>query len=93
MSLFKKKNKAEEPMDLDSVMKKYDQESNVRIWEGTPRIVVNVILATFALFCLYVTQLAGGVAADHFCGLDHFHRVPGVPGQKDPPKTQSYPLV
>ena len=50
MSLFKKKNKAEEPMDLDSVMKKYDQESNVRIWEGTPRIVVNVILATFALF-------------------------------------------
>ena len=58
MSLFKKKNKAEEPMDLDSVMKKYDQESNVRIWEGTPRIVVNVILATFALFCLYVTLFA-----------------------------------
>ena len=58
MSLFKKKNKAEEPMDLDSVMKKYDQESNVRIWEGTPRIVVNVILATFSLFCLYVTLFA-----------------------------------
>ena len=57
MSLFKKK-KAEVPMDLDSVMKKYDQESNVRIWEGTPRIVVNVILATFSLFCLYVTLFA-----------------------------------
>ena len=55
MSLFKKKTKTEEPMDLDSVMKKYDQESNVRIWEGTPRIVVNVILAAFSLFCLYVT--------------------------------------
>ena len=58
MSLFKKKPKAEEPMDLDSVMKKYDQESNVRIWEGTPRIVVNVILAVFSLFCLYVTLFA-----------------------------------
>ena len=55
MSLFHKKPKTEEPMDLDSVMKKYDQESNVRIWEGTPRIVVNVILAAFSLFCLYVT--------------------------------------
>ena len=58
MSLFKKKSKTEEPMDLDSVMKKYDQESNVRIWEGTPRIVVNVILAVFSLFCLYVTLFA-----------------------------------
>ena len=57
MSLFKKKTK-EEPMDLDSVMKKYDRESNVRIWEGTPRIVVNVILALFSLFCLYVTLFA-----------------------------------
>ena len=56
MSLFKKgKNHMTEPMDLDSVMKKYDQESNVRIWEGKPRIAVNVILATFSLFCLYVT--------------------------------------
>ncbi len=55
MSLFKKKQKTEEPMDLDSVMKKYDRESNVRIWEGKPRIAVNVILAVFSLFCLYVT--------------------------------------
>ena len=56
MKLFKKaKPKLQEPMDLDSVMKKFDQESNVRIWEGKPRIAVNVILATFSLFCLYVT--------------------------------------
>ena len=57
MSLFKKK-KAEEPMDLDSVMKKYDRESNVRIWEGKPRIAVNMILAIFSVFCLYVTLFA-----------------------------------
>ena len=57
MALFKKKNTEtiEEPMDLESVMKKYDQESNVRIWEGKARLAVNCILASFSLFCIYVT--------------------------------------
>ena len=55
MDLFKKKPKSEEPMDLDAVMKKYDQESNVRIWEGKPRFVVNCVLAAFSLFCISVT--------------------------------------
>ena len=59
MAFFKKKTPvAEEPMDLESVMKKYDRESNVRIWEGTPKIVVTCILAAFSLFCLYVTLFA-----------------------------------
>ena len=57
MALFKKKAApvVEEPMDLDAVMKKYDRESNVRVWEGTPRLAVNLILACFSLFVLYVT--------------------------------------
>ena len=56
MNLFKKKSALpEKPMDLESVMKKYDRESNVRIWEGKPRFAVNCILAGFSLFCLYVT--------------------------------------
>ena len=42
-------------MDLDAVMKKYDRESNVRVWEGTPKILVSIVLAIFALFCIYVT--------------------------------------
>ena len=42
-------------MDLESVMKKYDQESNVRVWEGKPKLVVDIILALFSLFCIYVT--------------------------------------
>ena len=58
MALFKKKTKPEEPMDLEAVMKKFDQESNVRIWEGKPRIAVNCVLAAFSLFCLYVTLFA-----------------------------------
>ena len=57
LKLFQKKDKTmtAEPTDLDSVMKKYDQESNVRIWEGVPKIVVTCILAAFSLFCIYVT--------------------------------------
>ena len=57
MAIFKKKTApaVEEPMDLDAVMKKYDRESNVRIWEGTPRLVVNILLALFSLFVIYVT--------------------------------------
>ena len=57
MALFKKKTApiVEEPMDLDAVMKKYDRESNVRVWEGTPKLVVQLLLACFSLFVLYVT--------------------------------------
>ncbi|MDO4484934.1 MAG: TRAP transporter fused permease subunit, partial [Clostridia bacterium] len=45
-------------MDLEAVMKKFDQESNVRVWEGKPRIAVNCVLAGFSVFCLYVTLFA-----------------------------------
>ncbi len=56
MALFKKKAAAvQEPMDLDAVMKKFDRESNVRIWEGVPKIIVTTVLAIFSLFCIYVT--------------------------------------
>ena len=58
---FKKKSVPVEtsaPMDLDDVMKKFDRESNVRVWEGKPRIIVNIILALFSLFCIYVTIFA-----------------------------------
>ena len=57
MFFKKKKNtvEANAPMDLDEVMKKYDRESNVRTWEGVPKILVNIVLATFAVFCIYVT--------------------------------------
>ena len=60
MALFKRKKVAEPEvnMDLDSVMKKFDRESNTRVWEGTPKIIVNCILATFSLFCIYVTLFA-----------------------------------
>lgn len=57
---FKKKaaSSVQEPMDLDAVMQKFDRESNVRVWEGTPKILVTCILAIFSLFCIYVTLFA-----------------------------------
>ena len=61
MAFLKKKTAPEtapEAMDLDDVMKKFDRESNTRIWEGTPKIIVSCILASFSLFCIYVTFFA-----------------------------------
>ncbi len=61
MALFKKKTVSEEtqePMSLDAVMKKFDRESNTRVWEGTPKLIVTCILAVFAVFCIYVTLFA-----------------------------------
>ena len=60
MKLFQKKtpNPAAPSDDLEAVMKKYDKESNTRIWEGKAKIIVNCILASFSLFCLYVTLFA-----------------------------------
>ena len=41
--------------DVDAVMKKYDRESNVRVWEGTPRLVVKGLMAAFSVYSSYVT--------------------------------------
>ncbi|MBP3651492.1 MAG: TRAP transporter permease [Clostridia bacterium] len=44
--------------DVDEIMRKYDRESNTRIWEGKPKIIVSCIAVAFSLFCLYVTLFA-----------------------------------
>ncbi len=41
--------------DVEEVLRKYDNESNTRIWEGVPKVIVTVILVIFAIFCLYMT--------------------------------------
>ena len=40
---------------VDEVMKKYDRESNVRIWEGKPKAVMSILSGLFSLYCIYVT--------------------------------------
>ena len=58
--------------DVEAVMKKYDRESNVRIWEGTPKYVVMGLLSAFSLFCIAMTLWSKAlqeVALTSFLGL------------------------
>ena len=41
--------------DVEQVMKKYDRESNTRVWEGVPKEVVRWIMVAFSLYSIYVT--------------------------------------
>ena len=63
MSFWKKDTKAEvtedisvgSAADVEAVMKKYDRESNTRLWEGTPKLVIRVLMAMFSLYCIIDT--------------------------------------
>ena len=69
MGLFKKKE-PQEPVtpvvevhdtstgtaaDVEAVMKKYDRESNTRVWEGTPKRLISALMAVFSLYCIIDT--------------------------------------
>ena len=41
--------------EVNEVMKKYDRESNTRIWVGVPHRVIQVVMALFSLYCIYST--------------------------------------
>ena len=41
--------------DVEEVMKKYDRESNVRVWEGMPKTIVRMLSIIFSVYCLWVT--------------------------------------
>ena len=41
--------------DVEEMMKKYDRESNVRIWEGVPRKIIRYLCAAFSVYCIWVT--------------------------------------
>jgi len=41
--------------DVEEIMRKYDRESNVRIWEGKPKMVLRIFCALFSLYCLWST--------------------------------------
>ena len=40
---------------IDAVMKKYDRESNTRIWTGVPHLLVTAIMSLFSLYCIWST--------------------------------------
>ena len=41
--------------DVDDIMRKYDRESNTRIWEGKPKIVISILMALFSAYCIGMT--------------------------------------
>lgn len=47
--------------DVDAVMKKYDRESNVRIWEGIPKLIVRWLMVIFSVYSIYVTLFGKGL--------------------------------
>ena len=61
MSLFKKKPDTSPAVDaageanLDEVMRKYDRESNTRVWTGWQKITIKVLMALFAVYCIAMT--------------------------------------
>ena len=69
MGLFKKKDTEKDLLahqaeqdasvgtaaDVEAVMKKYDRESNTRIWEGTPKLLIRILMAAFAAYSIVDT--------------------------------------
>jgi len=42
--------------DVDAIMKKYDRESNTRIWEGVPKQVVRWVTVAFGIFMIVMNM-------------------------------------
>ena len=59
--LFKHDTHPEDPnavgsaKDVEDLMRKYDKESNTRIWEGKPALVVRMVMVFFSLYCIWST--------------------------------------
>lgn len=47
--------------DVEAVMKKFDRESNTRIWEGTPKTVIRYLMVAFSLYSIYITLFGKGL--------------------------------
>ena len=80
--------------DVEAVMRKFDRESNTRIWEGKPKVVVSCILAAFSLFCIYVTLFANfleQVRMTSFMGLVIIMGFLTYPARKGYVKVNSLP--
>ena len=56
--------------DVEEMMKKYDRESNVRIWTGVPKAVLRYIGVAFSIYCILVT-LFGTMMPEHRHAREH----------------------
>ena len=55
--------------DLDALMRKYDRESNTRVWEGWQRWAVGAIMVIFSLYCIGMTLFYSGLPETRLAAL------------------------
>ena len=59
---FESKQQDNIAADVDEVMRKYDRESNTRIWTGWQQVVVKILMVAFALYCIGMTLFSKAMA-------------------------------
>ena len=47
--------------DVEAMMKKYDRESNVRVWEGVPKTIIRWVMICFSLYSIWVTLFSNAM--------------------------------
>ena len=80
--------------DVEAVMKKYDRESNTRIWEGRPKLFVRVFMVFFSLWSIYVTLFSTAlpeVRLSLFLGMVLLMGYLNFPARKNHVKVNSMP--
>lgn len=81
--------------DVEAIMKKYDRESNTRIWEGKPKMVIRYLLAAFSLLLVYMNLFANWderVRRSLFVGLVIILVFLIYPAKKGNPKVNNVPI-
>lgn len=80
--------------DLENVMKKYDRESNVRVFKGKMGVAVKIIMICFSLFCIWVTLFATfleEIRLTSFMGMIVFFGFLNYPARKNKNKVNYMP--
>ncbi len=80
--------------DVEAVMKKYDRESNVRVWEGMPKQVIRWLMVTFSVYSIWVTLFSNAMPEKRltvFVGLIAIMGYLTYPAKKGSVKVNSLP--
>ena len=51
--------------EIDDIMKKYDKESNTRMWVGIPKILIIAFMAIFSIYCIFMTLFSTALPEKH----------------------------
>ena len=62
--------------DVEDLMRKYDKESNTRIWEGTPAVIVRMVH--------FVQRGGSGKTTDRIFSIAGHHGLPDLSCQQAP---------